>query len=274
MLEVSGLTIGTADREIVHGVSFSVDAGEWFAVIGESGSGKSISAHAIGDLLPRSLHRNADALRLGDLDLLTAGRRRLRRELGRSICYVFQNYGAAFSPYYRIGAHMTEALRAHERLSRGQCRGRITDALERVGLDPLITAERYPFQLSGGQLQRVVLAPALMGRPKLLIADEPTTALDAATQADVLERVDDLRRSTGCAVLFITHDLRCVSARADRIAVMRRGRIVETGPTSKVVADPQDPYTRNLFASVPMVDQDLDRLPVLDDPDDSTEEAS
>lgn len=271
MLEVQNLTIGVrGGRELVHGVSFGVEAGQWLAIIGESGSGKSISAHAIGDLLPQNLRREAGRLRLGDADLLTCGPRRMRRELGQNLCYVFQNYTGAFSPYYRLGEHMHEALTAHTGLDRHKRRRRIADALEEVNLDPDATLTRYPFQLSGGQMQRVVLATALMLRPRLLIADEPTTALDAKTQADVLARIDDLRRSTGCAVLFITHDLRCVIDRADRIAVMRDGRIVETGVAAEVIAAPQHEYTRNLFASVPAVDLRPDRLPVFDDEEDNT----
>lgn len=266
MLEVGDLKVATrAGHDLVHGISFTVAPGEWLALIGESGSGKSVTAHAVGDLLPDTLTRSAERLTLGDADLRTCGPRRMRRILGARICYVFQNYEGAFSPYYRIGRHMHEALSAHRSVDRGQARQIIATALEEVSLDPDQTMNRYPFQLSGGQMQRVVLATALMLKPELLIADEPTTALDGMTQVDVLARIDDLRTSTGCAVLFITHDLRCVVDHADRVAVMRHGRIVEDGVTDEVVAAPKEAYTRNLFASVPAVDKDLDRLPTFND---------
>lgn len=267
MLEVNDLQVATrGGRELVHGISFTVAPGEWLALIGESGSGKSVSAHAIGDILPDALTRRAARLTLGDTDLLTCGPTQMRRVLGARLCYVFQNYAGAFSPYYRVGEHMHEVLMAHATTAgRAERARRIADALHEVSLDPEQTVSRYPFQLSGGQMQRVVLATSLMLRPSLLIADEPTTALDAKTQADVLDRIDDLRRSTGCAVLFITHDLRCVVNRADRVAVMRHGRIVEEGATAEVVRNPQHDYTRNLFASVPSIEQDLDRLPVFDE---------
>ncbi|MEL4356718.1 MULTISPECIES: ABC transporter ATP-binding protein [unclassified Luteococcus] len=248
--------------ELVHGIDVEVQPGEWFALGGESGSGKSVTAHAIGDLLPVGLTRTARTLRLGQHDLLTQGRRQMRRIRGTEICYVFQNYAGAFSPYHRIGAHMTEALGAHGTTNSSAYHSTILTALEEVGLDPEATANRYPFQLSGGQLQRVVLATAVMARPRLLIADEPTTALDAVTQADVLARIDQLRASTGCAVLFITHDLRCVRTHADRMAVLRHGEIVEQGTVAEITARPSHPYTRGLLAALPPIDRDLDRLPV------------
>lgn len=255
-LRVRDLRISSGEREIVHGIDFDIHAGEWFSVIGESGSGKSLSASAIMNLLPEGLTRAAGELRLGDEDLLAASERELRRMRGARVAYVFQNYASAFTPYFTIGYQMRETLAAHG-LSDD---GRVREALESVRLDAAF-AKRYPFELSGGQLQRVALATAMLLDPELLIADEPTTALDAVTQHEVLKLIDALRHEHDCSVLFVTHDLRCVRSHADTVMVLKDGNEVESGAADSVLVHPQADYTRRLFNAMPRLDEPVDRLP-------------
>lgn len=263
-LRVKGLCIAsTTGTGIVDALDFDIAAGEWFALVGESGSGKSATALAIGDLLPAGLVRSGTSIELDGMDLLTASPRELRRVRGADLAYVFQDYAGAFTPYLRLGDQMSEAIGAHRPTPAADRHDRVVAALDEVGLDGVATAQRYPFQLSGGQLQRAALATAMLLEPKLLIADEPTTALDAVTQASVLELIDRLRRRHGCSVLFITHDLRCVLRHADRVAVMRAGAFVESGTTDEISASPTHGYTRQLFAAIPRIDAPVRRLPVL-----------
>lgn len=260
LLEVRGLRIGAGDRELVHGVDLFVAPGEWLSIIGESGSGKTLSTLAIADLLPRGLRRECGRLDFAGTDLLSASGEELRRIRGADIAYVFQDYASALSPFYRVGAQMREAMAAHFSVDKRRANAQIADALSKVNLDPTL-AGRYPFELSGGQLQRVVLAMALLARPRLVIADEPTTALDSVTQNAILELLDSLRGELGCAIVFVTHDLRCVRHRADTVVVMREGEIVEAGPAARVISVPRHPYTRRLFAAVPSIAGGQARLP-------------
>lgn len=262
-LSVKNLRVVAGETALVKSISFEVAQGEWFAIIGESGSGKSMTAHAVGGLLPDGVNREAITLSLGELDLIGSTRRQRRRWLGKDIAYVFQDYASTFSPYYRVGDHMDEALRVHSDLDKPRRSRKISEALEQVEL-PVAMARRYPFQLSGGQMQRVALATAMMLNPSLLIADEPTTALDVKTQAGILEQIDLLRQATNCAVLFITHDLRCVERWADRVAVMRHGEFLEVGETARIVGSPQQDYTAKLFAAVPSVTSSAYRLPTFE----------
>lgn len=253
-LRVRDLTIATAaGTRLVDGVDLDIAPGQWFALIGESGSGKSLTAMSLANLLPAALQRSADTLTLGSHDLLTASGSALRRLRGSALAYVFQDYAGSFTPYRRLGAQMVETLRSHERIDLAAARRRVTESLDEVGLPGAQFARRYPLQCSGGQVQRVALATAMLLRPTLLVADEPTTALDAVTQARMLDLIDTLRTRHGCAVLFITHDLRCVKRHADRVAVMRHGRLVESGATAQVVAHPSHDYTRRLFDAVPRI---------------------
>ncbi|WP_080795313.1 ABC transporter ATP-binding protein [Corynebacterium pacaense] len=262
-LHVEGLRVSTnGGKGLVHGIDLHVDEGEWLSIVGESGSGKSMTAFAIADLLPRGVRREAGAITLNGEDILHRSPAELRKLRGSAISYVFQDYQGAFTPFIRLGTQMAEAIRAHRRVGARESTSMIHGALEEVGLDGGVFAERYPFQLSGGQLQRASLATAMLLSPQLLIADEPTTALDAVTQAAVLDLINSLRERHGCSVLFITHDLRCVIRHADRVAVMRSGDVIETGETSGVVAHPERSYTRDLFAAVPRIDIRQKRLPV------------
>jgi peptide/nickel transport system ATP-binding protein len=266
LLEVSDLRIQThRGRQLVKGIDFSVEPGEWFALIGESGSGKSITASAITNLLSPSLARTADAIRFGGEDLLGLSRKRLRRVRGDQIAYVFQDYQSAFTPYYTIGNQMHEMLSSHRSMTSVERTAKIRASVEAVGLDPELTG-RYPFQVSGGQLQRLALASAVLLEPKLLIADEPTTALDSWSSGIVLDELAAIKRSTGCSILFITHDLRIMNRYADRVAIMQQGEIVERGAKDRVVLRPEHPYTRDLLASIPPLRSTATRLPVRGEP--------
>lgn len=266
LLEVSDLRITTrSGRELVKGIDFRVERGEWFALIGESGSGKSITSSAITDLLARNLRRDAESIRFDGRDLLGMGRHELRKVRGESIAYVFQDYQSAFTPYYTIGNQMHEMLRSHRTMSTRDRQEMIEHQVEAVGLDPRLIA-RYPFQVSGGQLQRLALASAVLLGPELLIADEPTTALDSWSSSIVLDELAKIKETTGTSILFITHDLRIMNRYAERVAIMQQGEIVERGSKDEVVLRPHHPYTRNLLASIPPLRGTEPRLPVQGEP--------
>lgn len=263
LLEVQNLRITKADGvELVRGVDFSIREGEWFSLIGESGSGKSITAFAVGNLLPRALTRGADRLSFLKTDLRGLPETQYRRIRGKSMSFVFQDYHGAFTPYYKLGPQMAEAARAHDSQAGSGARERIVTALWEVGLDGEEMYGRYPFQVSGGQLQRAALALAMLLQPALLIADEPTTALDAVSAALVLELIAKMKREKGCSVLFITHDLRIVRKYADNVSIMQAGAIVESGAKKDVLAAPRHVYTRDLLAAIPPLRGTPDRLPI------------
>jgi peptide/nickel transport system ATP-binding protein len=262
LLEVRNLRLTAGGRPLVDGIDLTIETGEWFALIGESGSGKSLTAASIANLLPRGVDRAADRIDFAGQDLLRCPESGLRELRGRRIGYVFQDYDGAFTPFRRLGAQLDEVLRAHTDWDAGTRRDRVLAGLEEVGL-PAELYRRYPFQVSGGQLQRIALALAMLLEPELLVADEPTTALDAVNAGRVLDCIAQLRAEHGCAVLFITHDLRSVRRRADRIAIMRNGGIVETGPAARLLAEPREAYTRNLLGAIPPLRNPPDRLPVL-----------
>jgi len=238
---------------LVHDVSLTIDQGEMLVLAGESGSGKSLTAAAIGDLLPNGMRASGKVMLDGKnlLELSPEQRRCLR---GKEIGWVFQDYHGSFSPYLRMGSQLLEVLRTHKALSRKEAKVRVLDWLERVGLPADRVYGSYPFQLSGGQRQRAAIAAALLPEPSLLLADEPTTALDVLTGERVMDLLTHLQRSTGCAMLWITHDLRQVWKRANRMAVMQRGSIVETGKMERIRTAASHPYTQELLASCPVLD--------------------
>jgi peptide/nickel transport system ATP-binding protein len=269
LLELSNLQIRFGANAVaappvpaaVRGIDLSLDAGEVLGLVGESGSGKSATALAILGLLGAAAQVNGKILWQGKnerLDLLQLSQRELRRLRGREIAIVFQEPMTALNPVMRIGAQVAECAQAHSPSWTGrEARRRAIEALEAVAIPE--AARRYgdyPHQFSGGQRQRILIAMALINRPRLLIADEPTTALDVTVQAQVLELLRDLQRQHGLAMLFISHDLAVVGQVASRVAVMRAGEIVESGPSARLLTAPGHAYTKSLLAAVPTLRTD------------------
>ncbi|EHS55582.1 ATP-binding cassette domain-containing protein [Paenibacillus sp. Aloe-11] len=250
MLSIKGLTIRSKANTVVDQLELAIRPGEWFALAGESGSGKSMTASAIGGLLPSSFTAHGVIAWKGN-NLLTLSAKQRRSLLGNEISYIFQDYHGAFTPFLRIGSQLDELMHAHGCPDRNARKQRCIEVLEHVQLPAERVYRSYPFQLSGGQLQRAAIAAALLLKPQLLIADEPTTALDTLTAHRVLQLIDRIRMETGISVLWITHDLRHVRKYADRIAVMRTGSLVESGETQAVLDHPTHPYTRRLLTAIP-----------------------
>ncbi|MDX0777097.1 ABC transporter permease subunit [Sinorhizobium medicae] len=237
----------------VRGVSLHVKAGECLGLIGESGSGKSVTALSVMGLVasPPGVIRNG-AVYVGNEDVLSMPETRLIAKRGSRVAYVFQDPLTTLHPMVAIGRQVEESIAAHQSISAADCRKKAIELLEKVGIpDARARSVHYPHQLSGGQRQRVGIAMALANDPEIIIADEPTTALDVTVQARILELLRDLQRERGMALLFITHDFGIVSEFCDRVAVMKDGEIVETGQTRQVLADPQHAYTKRLIACVP-----------------------
>ncbi|MFN8722294.1 MAG: ABC transporter ATP-binding protein [Rhodospirillales bacterium] len=237
----------------VDGLSYTVGAGETLAVVGESGSGKSVGALAIMRLIAEPPGRiTSGRVRLGDVDLLTLPERRMRRVRGNDISMIFQEPMTSLNPVHTVSRQIAEAVRLHRGVGRTEARGR---ALEMLRMVQIPEAERrldqYPHELSGGMRQRVMIAMALACDPKLLIADEPTTALDVTIQAQILEILRDMKRRLGTAIVLITHDLGVVAEMADRVVVMYAGRKVEEGPVRDILRAPRHPYTLGLLRSMP-----------------------
>jgi len=270
LLDIRGLHIRFGAAEAVRGISLQLAEGEVLGLVGESGSGKSATALAILGLLGPSaqvagqiLWRSAEvsgsnASNIADTDLLKLRESALRQLRGREIAMIFQEPMTALNPVMSIGRQVAESAKAHSPSWTGrEAKRKAIAALEAVAIPE--AAQRYgdyPHQFSGGQRQRILIAMALINRPRLLIADEPTTALDVTVQAQVLELLRDLQRQHGLAMLFISHDLAVVGQMASRVAVMRSGRIVETGPCGQLLTNPEQPYTKSLLAAVPTLRTD------------------
>jgi peptide/nickel transport system ATP-binding protein len=257
LLEVKDLTVGFGRHEAVKGISFQINAGETLGLVGESGSGKSASSLAVLRLLPESA-RVGGAVRFDGEELLALPEEAMRRRRGREIAMIFQEPMTALNPVMAVGAQIAEAVAAHHpEMGRRAVRARVLEALDEVGLPEVeLRAKDYPHQFSGGQRQRILIAMAIVNRPRLLIADEPTTALDVTVQAQILELLKALRREHGLAMLFISHDLAVVSQVADRVAVMQHGVIVEQAEARGLFLQPQHAYTRRLLASAPTMKTD------------------
>ena len=256
ILSVADLTVSFRSdgrwREVVHGVSFDIGPRETVALVGESGSGKSVSALSVLRLLPRDASRIGGHVRFEGRDLLTASEAEMRRVRGDSIAMIFQEPMTSLNPVLTIGFQISEALIRHRGLSRSAAEAEALRLLDKVRIPAARSRlHEYPHRFSGGMRQRVMIAMALACRPKLLIADEPTTALDVTIQAQILDLIKSLQDDEGMSVLFITHDMGVVAEIADRTVVMYRGKAVETGPTARIFSDPAEPYTRALLASVP-----------------------
>jgi peptide/nickel transport system ATP-binding protein len=257
LLEVEGLSVDLATpRGTLHAVrdvSLSIERGETVCLVGESGCGKSMTAYALMALLPRNAARTVAKLRFQDEDLAAVSEVRLAALRGNRIAMVFQEPMTALNPSYTIGDQLAEVHRRHAGSTRARARERAVELLQQVGITaPAERLSQYPHQLSGGLRQRVVIAMALMCGPALLIADEPTTALDVTIQAQILRLLIDLQSRLGIAMLLITHDFGVVARIAHRVLVMYAGEIVEAGITQAVFTAPRHPYTRSLMASIPV----------------------
>lgn len=246
----------------VDGVSFDLAAGETLALVGESGCGKSVTALSILRLIPSPPGEITDGEVLFDGRALRGlPEREMRRVRGNDISMIFQEPMTSMNPVFRVGAQIASVIRLHRGLGRDAAWAEAVRALERVGIpEAARRAQDYPHQLSGGMLQRVMIALALACGPRVLIADEPTTALDVTIQAQILSLLRDVRRDTGMAVLLITHDLGVVAETADAVAVMYAGRIIERAPVAELFAHPAHPYTRELFLSLPVMNAGAARL--------------
>ena len=246
-----------AKRPAVDGISLRIDEGEVLGLVGESGSGKSLTSLAVLRLLPPAA-AIAGSIHLGGTDLLGLSAKGMRAVRGSAVSMIFQEPMTALNPSMPVGEQVGEAVRSHHpSLPRAEVRGRVLQAFEQVALpDPARRYRDYPHQFSGGQRQRILIAMAVVNKPRLLIADEPTTALDVTVQAQILRLLRDLREAHGLSMLFISHDLAVTSQTADRVAVMQRGRIVEQGPAGQVFQAPEHAYTRSLLAAVPTMRTD------------------
>jgi peptide/nickel transport system ATP-binding protein len=253
--------------EAVRGVGFEVPENATVALVGESGSGKSVSAMSIVRLLPENaIVDPASRIDFGGADLLTAPVDTLRRIRGKDITVVFQEPMSSLNPVFTVGYQVGEVLRLHLKLSAKQAADRTVELLTEVGIpEPKARVDAYPHELSGGQQQRVMIAMAIACEPKLLIADEPTTALDVTVQRQILELIARLQDKHRMSVLFISHDLGVVGEIADHVVVMREGRVRESGPVASIFSDPRDTYTKALLACRPRLDVKPKRLPVIDD---------
>jgi peptide/nickel transport system ATP-binding protein/oligopeptide transport system ATP-binding protein len=266
LLQVTDLTTAfrTASGEVtaIENVSFTLEKGEILGIVGESGSGKSVTALAIMGLLPRPPARIlGGSIIFENQDLLKLSDRSMQRLRGPGIAMVFQEPMTSLNPVFTIGEQIMETIKAHESLSQKATFARAVEMLEKVGIPSAATRMTdYPHQLSGGQRQRVMLAIALVCRPRLLIADEPTTALDVTIQAQILELLMDLRDEFGMAIMMITHNMGVIAETADRVLVMYAGRTVEQAPVTRLFDHPLHPYTQGLLSCVPTLDQDQDRL--------------
>jgi peptide/nickel transport system ATP-binding protein len=257
VLSIEGLTVdlprGADRKHAVTGMTLTVNPGEIVCVVGESGSGKSVTAQAVMGLLPkRQLTTSAGRILLEGEDTLAATPERLRALRGTRMAMIFQEPMTALNPVMRVGNQIAEVLQIHTSLTANQQRAKVVEIMEAVHLpDVAQMIDCYPHQLSGGQRQRVMIAQALILDPVLLIADEPTTALDVTTQAQILKLIREMQARRGTGVLFITHDFGVVADIADRVAVMQHGRLVETGAAAEVLRRPREPYTKMLMAAVP-----------------------
>ncbi|RUT83378.1 MULTISPECIES: ABC transporter ATP-binding protein [unclassified Mesorhizobium] len=265
ILDIANLCVSVrgedGEREVVSDLSLTLARGETLCIAGESGSGKSMTALAIMQLLPQPSARiSSGKIHLGDTDLTTLDERGMRRIRGDRIAMIFQEPMTSLNPVLSIGRQLTESIEAHTSLSQGEARQRAIEALKAVRISEAESRlKQFPHELSGGMRQRVMIAMALALEPDVLIADEPTTALDVTVQGEVLELLRDLQRQHGTSVILITHDMGVVAEMADRVIIMRHGRMVEEGKTADIFATPQADYTRELLAAVPRIGSGVGR---------------
>ena len=262
-----GFGSGDSMNEVVHGIDFDIEAGgETVAILGESGSGKSVSCLALTRLLPTDANCSVSGSIVFDgKDVLSLEDSALRKIRGGGIAYIFQEPSASLNPVFTIGFQIAEAVRLH-RPDISDVEGRVIELLELVGIrEAKLRYRSYPHELSGGMQQRVVIAMALACEPKLLVADEPTTALDVTIQAQILDLLRKLRSQLGMSILLITHNFGIVKGFADRVLVMYRGNIVESGSVETILSNPQHPYTKALIACIPKLGDRRERLTTIGD---------
>jgi len=256
LLSVEDLTLDIGGVPAVEGVGFAVRSGEVLALVGESGCGKSLTALALLGLLPPGVELARGSIRFEDRELAGLPERDFRKLRGNRLSIIFQEPTASLDPLSTVGAQIAEALTIHQRLGRAAARARALDMLTSVGIPaPARQMSQYPFELSGGMCQRIMIAIALICGPALLLADEPTTALDVTIQAQILDLLRELVATRGTSILLITHDMGVVADIADRVAVMYAGRLAEVADAGTLFRDPRHPYTALLLASVPRLDQ-------------------
>ncbi|MDP9467301.1 MAG: ABC transporter ATP-binding protein [Chloroflexota bacterium] len=244
--------------QAVDGVTLSIEKGKTLAIVGESGSGKSVTAQAIMGLINRRSAKVSGEIWLDGQELIGLPQNEVQELMGNEVAMIFQDPMSSLHPFYRIGDQIVEAIRAHRKIPKADARRETIDMLRRVGIPAVERrVDAYPHQLSGGMRQRVMIAMALINSPQLLIADEPTTALDVTVQAQILELISSLQQEFGTTVIMITHDLGIVADVADDVAVMYGGRIVELAPTVELYDRPEMPYTLGLLSSVPRMDKVL-----------------
>jgi ABC-type dipeptide/oligopeptide/nickel transport system ATPase component len=260
VLEVRDLRIGLrADStvELVHGVNLDIVPGERVGLVGESGSGKSLLSLSIMGLQPTAIEVRSGSIRVADHEVVGKNEKYLDKLRGLTMAMIYQDPMSSLNPVRSVGNQIVEAIRAHDVVSRVAARRAAVDLLGSVGVrDPHRTVDNYPHEFSGGMRQRVMIAMAISCEPQLLLADEPTTALDVTTQAKIIELLDDLVDQRGMSVIFVTHDIALAASFCSRIDVMREGEIVETQPTAKLLAAPRHPYTRALLAAICTFDTD------------------
>ncbi|MDG1470890.1 MAG: ABC transporter ATP-binding protein [Ascidiaceihabitans sp.] len=272
LLDVQGLTIGFGDAPaVVTGINFSVEPGETLALVGESGSGKTLTCRSVLRILPGTAQLRAGQIKFGTqsaIDLLSLDERAMRAIRGDRISMIFQEPMRSLSPLHRIGNQVAEVLHLHRGLGTAAAKKLVLETFERVGFADAERAYRaYPFEMSGGMRQRAMIAMAMVAKPDLLIADEPTTALDVTTQAQVLGLIKDLQKETGMAVVLVTHDLGVVANMAEKVVVMNKGRVMESGPATAVLGNPGHGYTQKLFAAAPMIPEVAEPADALADDD-------
>ncbi len=269
LLSIENLTVGFSTERgpvtAVRGVSLAVDAGETLCLVGESGCGKSVTCHAVLGLLPSNGRVTGGRILFEDRDLAAFSERELERLRGREVAMIFQDPLTALNPVHSIGKQLAEVLILHRGLSWDAAKAEVKRLLDRVRIpDAGRRLGEYPHQLSGGMNQRVAIAMAMACRPKLIIADEPTTALDVTIQAQILELLRELQAEEGLALMLVTHDLGVVAEMADRVAVMYLGRVAEEAAVNDLFSAPCHPYTRGLLRSIPRIDENVARLATIE----------
>ncbi|MUK87612.1 ATP-binding cassette domain-containing protein [Ornithinibacillus sp. L9] len=268
LLEVNDLTIkfrtAKATSTAVRNVSFSLEAGETLCIVGESGSGKSITSLSLMGLLPENGEVSNGSIRLNGEELVGKTEEELRKIRGNEISMIFQEPMTALNPVFTVGYQIQEPLRIHKRMSKQEATVKSVELLKQVGIpNPKEKIHQYPHELSGGMRQRVMIAMALACEPSLLIADEPTTALDVTIQAQILDIMDDLKEEFGMGVVFVTHDMGVVAEIADRVMVMYAGDVIEVNDVQTLFEDPKHPYTKGLLGAVPNVDDETQEMKVI-----------